>query len=194
MKLAKIAISLFALQLLAGCGANPVTLSNTTTQQVSAKSTSNYSDYQAIAYWDFRDLWDRTSGCSANENPAAYHGKKYAMKAILEYEPATTFSSIRWNVWMYEPTGTNHASGFCGIVKTFFSAKQADKFYQELGAVRADDVIDGAVDPDTGERTHKQHAKADPVTVYFVYDAHQDKDITVDVQAIKTSSGQIIKI
>lgn len=187
--------ALFALQLVAGCAASPVSnLSLNSPTSLQALST-DLSSFQAIDYHDFRDLWDRTLGLEGKEDPARYHGKKYAITAIMEYEPAVTLSAIRWNALLYEPTGKNFASAFFVLRKTFLSANQADKFYQNLGGVRADDVISGAVDPDTGERTVKKHAKAYPMTVYFVFDAHEDKDMedALDIQAIRTPNGKIVR-
>lgn len=187
--------ALFALQLVAGCAANPVSnLSLNSPTSLRALST-DLSSFQAIDYHDFRDLWDRTLGLEGKEDPARYHGKKYAITAIMEYEPAVTLSAIRWNALLYEPTGKNFASAFFVLRKTFLSTNQADKFYQNLGGVRADDVISGAVDPDTGERTVKKHAKAYPMTVYFVFDAHEDKDMedALDIQAIRTPNGKIVR-
>lgn len=187
--------ALFALQLVAGCAANPVSnLSLNSPTSLQALST-DLSSFQAIDYHDFRDLWDRTLGLEGKEDPARYHGKKYAITAIMEYEPAVTLSAIRWNALLYEPTGKNFASAFFVLRKTFLSTNQADKFYQNLGGVRADDVISGAVDPDTGERTVKKHAKAYPMTVYFVFDAHEDKDMedALDIQAIRTPNGKIVR-
>lgn len=187
--------ALFALQLVAGCATNPV--SNLSLNSATSYQTlsSDLSSFQAIDYHEFRDLWDRTLGLEGKEDPARYHGKKYAITAIMEYEPATTLSAIRWNALLYEPTGKNFASAFYVLRKTFLSSKQADKFYQNLGGVRADDVISGAVDPFTGGRTVKKHAKAYPMTIYFVFDAHEDKEMeeALDIEAIRTPNGKIVR-
>jgi hypothetical protein len=190
--------SLFALQLIAGCGVNsPVLPASNPTLSASVKSmSSDISEYKAIAYQDFRKLWDRTCGCDHSEDPTPYNGKKYAISAILEYEKTSSFIPS-WHVVMYDPSGKSYGSGFYGIKKTFLSENQADKYFLALGAVRADIVHDGGVNLDTGSITVKKHAKATPVTVYFVFKAHIDGGSlydTMEISAVKTPSGNLVKM
>ena len=188
-------VSLFAIQLLVGCGVNaPMLSASNPTLSNSMKSMStDISEFKAIAYGDFRNLWNRTCGVSRSEDPKPYNGKKYAINAVLEYEKTTSMIPS-WHVVMYEPSGKNFSSGFYGIKKNLLTEKQADKYYQALGAVRADDVNDGGVDLDTGARTSKKHAKASPVTVYFVFKSCADAytDDTMEIKAIKTPAGNLV--
>ncbi len=195
-KLALVMVSLFSLQLLVGCGSNQISNVALSKNASALNSLSSVpSGYESIDYRDFRNLWDRTCGLSKTEDPARYQGKKYAIKAIMEYQPCTSFAALRWNALLYEPSGKDHSNAFYVLTKTFLTHNQADKFYQNLGGVRADDVIGGAVDPDTGKTSVKQHPQASPMTIYFAFDAKNRKSSgdMLKIDAIKTSLGVIVK-